>query len=137
MHIKTAGTTWLEELIGLAGAGAKGLKIAKDVYTQAFDRFDELCGPYATVIDIDRASSRRRRRSSKWDGEQYAAALRHDQSSPHYNPHFRQLLHVGYKIAAEMGDRYTAALEANEEVVAKNVTENIFDRHLARIFLEK
>ena len=32
LHIKTAGTTWLEELIGLASAGGEGLQIAKDVY---------------------------------------------------------------------------------------------------------
>ena len=51
LHIKTAGTTWLEELIGLASAGGEGLQIAKDVYSQALGRFDELCGPYATVIE--------------------------------------------------------------------------------------
>src|SRR4051812_49082558 len=52
LHIKTAGTTWLEELIGLALAGGEGLAIAREVYAQALARFDELCGPYATVIDI-------------------------------------------------------------------------------------
>ena len=34
-----------------------------------------------------------------------------------------------------MGERYTDALKANEAVVAKNVTENIFDRHLKRVFI--
>src|SRR6185312_14649730 len=55
LHIKTAGTTWLEELIGLALAGGDGLEIARECYVQAMGRFDELCGPYASVIDIDRA----------------------------------------------------------------------------------
>src|SRR5882724_5565890 len=30
LHVKTAGTTWLEELIGLASAGVDGVQIAKD-----------------------------------------------------------------------------------------------------------
>ncbi len=72
---------------------------------------------------------------ASWDGERYARTLRHDQSSPHYNPHVRQLLHVGYKVAAQMGERYTDALAANEAVVAQNVTENLFDRHLKRVFI--
>ncbi len=53
LHVKTAGTTWLEELIGLAKSGADGLNIAKEVYGKSLDRIDELCGPYAAVIDID------------------------------------------------------------------------------------
>ena len=63
------------------------------------------------------------------------AALRHDQMNPAFNPHFRQLLHVGYKIAAKKGDRYLKALEENEEVVGKNVTENLFARHIRPLFL--
>ena len=41
-----------------------------------------------------------------------------------YNPSFRQLLHVGFKVAAQMGERYIQALEKFEPIVAKNVTEN-------------
>ncbi len=37
IHIKTAGTTWLEELIGLADAGNDGLEIAKEIYIKAFE----------------------------------------------------------------------------------------------------
>jgi tagaturonate epimerase len=135
LHIKTAGTTWLEELIGLASAGGEGLEIARDIYAQALGRFDELCGPYATVIDIDRAKLPSAEAVRGWDGDRYARSLRHEQSSSLYNPHFRQLLHVGYKVAAQMGERYTAALKANEAVIANNVTENIFDRHLKRVFM--
>jgi len=135
LHIKTAGTTWLEELIGLASAGGEGLAIAKDVYAQALGRFDELCGPYATVIDINKAKLPTVKEVEGWTGEQYASALRHDQSNPKYNPHFRQLLHVGFKVAAQLGTRYTDALKKFEAVVAKNVTENTFDRHLKRVFI--
>ena len=136
LHIKTAGTTWLEELIGLASAGGDGLKIAVEVYTQALGRFDELCGPYASVIDIDKSKLPSADQVKAWSGEQYASTLRHDQSSPHYNPHFRQLLHVGYKVAAQMESRFTDALKRFEAVIAKNVTENTFDRHLKRIFID-
>ena len=137
LHIKTAGTTWLEELIGLALAGGDGLQIAKDVYAQALGRFEELCAPYASVIDIDRAKLPTVDQVTGWSGEQYAAALRHDQDNRQYNPSFRQLLHVGYKVAAQMGDRFTDALAKHEAVIAANVTENTFDRHLKRVFVDE
>ena len=54
-----------------------------------------------------------------------------------YNSSVRQLLHVGFKVAAKMGPRYLELLEANEAVIAKNVTENLFDRHIAPVFLGK
>ncbi len=114
--MKTAGTTWLEELIGLAAAGGEGLAIAKEVYTTALVRMDELCGPYATVIDIDRKKLPTPAEVGKWDGERFAAALRHDPSCPQYNPNLRQLLHVGYKVAAEMGPRFLNALEQYEPI---------------------
>src|ERR1700723_736667 len=53
VHLKTAGTTWLEELIGLAEAGGEGLQLAKDVYAHAYEQRDALCAPYAAVISID------------------------------------------------------------------------------------
>ncbi|QMV19620.1 hypothetical protein GOB94_13690 [Granulicella sp. 5B5] len=135
VHVKTAGTTWLEELIGLAEAGGEGLVIAKEVYAEAFAHAEELCKPYATVIDIDYAKLPSVEEVNGWTSEQYTDALRHDQKNPAYNPSFRQLLHVGFKVAAKMGDKYLKALEANEEIVAKNVTTNLFDRHIKPIFL--
>jgi len=135
VHVKTAGTTWLEEIIGLAEAGGDGLVIAKEVYAEAFAHAEELCKPYATVIDIDYAKLPSVAEVNAWTSEQYTGALRHDQSNPAYNPSFRQLLHVGFKVAAKMGDKYLKALEANEEIVAKNVTTNLFDRHIKPIFL--
>jgi len=135
VHLKTAGTTWLEELIGLAEAGGSGLEIAKEVYAEALDYMDELTGPYATVIDIDPKALPTAAEVNGWTSEQYTGALRHDQKNPAYNPSFRQLLHVGFKIAAKMGPKYLEALEANEAVVAKNVTTNLFDRHIKPVFL--
>ena len=135
VHLKTAGTTWLEELIGLAEAGGTGLQIAKEVYSEAYTHREELCAPYATVIDIDPAQLPKPEEVDAWTSQQYTSALRHDQSNKAYNPSFRQLLHVGFKVAAKMGDRYLKALEANEEVVARNVTTNLFERHIKPLFL--
>ena len=134
LHLKTAGTTWLEELIGLALSGNDGLALAKEVYAQAYGRFDELAAPYANVIDIDVSKLPSVETVGEWSGEQFASALRHVPEHQEFNPHFRQLLHVGYKVAAEMGDRYLDALKRNATVVGENVTENILDRHLLRVF---
>ena len=135
LHLKTAGTTWLEELIGLAVAGGEGLAIAKRAYAGALGRFDELCGPYATVIDIDKGKLPSAAEVEHWSSEQYANALRHDQSCGAYNLNVRQLLHVAYKVAAEMGDEYLGALAEYEDVIAENVCENILERHIKRIFV--
>jgi hypothetical protein len=135
VHLKTAGTTWLEELIGLAEAGGDGLVLAKEVYAEAFAHMKELTAPYATVIDIDPAALPSTEAVNGWTSEQFTGALRHDQANTAYNPSFRQLLHVGFKVAAKMGPRYLEALQANEEVVAKNVTENLFERHIKPVFL--
>jgi hypothetical protein len=137
VHLKTAGTTWLEEIIGLAEAGGAGLALAKEIYTQAYDHREELCGPYATVIDIDPAKLPAPQVVAQWTSAQFTSALRHDPHSPAYNPSLRQLLHVGFKIAAKMGDQYIRLLESNEKVIAKNVTENLYDRHIAPVFLGK
>lgn len=135
LHIKTAGTTWLEELIGLAEARGEGLQIAINIYKESRGRFDELCAPYATVIDIDKQKLPAPEEVDQWDGEKFSQTLRHDQNNPNYNLHFRQLMHVGYKVASQMGDMYLKALEENEAVIAKNVTENIFERHIKHLFL--
>lgn len=134
VHVKTAGTTWLEELIGLAMAGGNGLAIAKRVYAKALARMGELCGPYATVIDIDTTKLPTEQEVAIWDGRKFAAVLRHDQTCEHYNPDFRQLLHIGYKVAAEMGQAYTDALRKHEDIIGRNVRENIYERHIKPIF---
>lgn len=134
VHLKTAGTTWLEELIGLAEAGGEGLALARQVYAKAFADCDALCAPYATVIDIDKERLPEPRQVDGWSAEQYVGALRHDPSNPLYNPNLRQLLHVGYKVAAKMGSRYTAMLRECEECISRNVTANILDRHILKVF---
>lgn len=135
LHIKTAGTTWLEELIGLAEAGGEGLQVAINIYKESHGRFDELCAPYAIVIDIDKQKLPAPEEVDQWDSEKFSQTLRHDQNNPNHNLQFRQLMHVGYKVASQMGDMYLKAIEENEAVIAKNVTENIFERHIKPLFL--
>jgi hypothetical protein len=135
IHLKTAGTTWLEELIGLAEAGGDGLALAQEIYAEAWSHSEELCAPYASVIDIDFDRLPAPAEVRAWAPEQYLAALRHDRSNPAFNPDFRQLLHVGYKIAAKMGRRYLDALERYKEPISRNVTLNLWERHIGPLFL--
>jgi hypothetical protein len=135
IHLKTAGTTWLEELAGLAEAGGDGLELAKEIYAQANLHREELCLPYASVIDIDPQQVPSGDQVRGWSSLEFTSALRHNPLSPAYNRSFRQLLHVGFKIAAKMGNRFTDLLQANEGIIAKNVTENLYARHIAPVFL--
>ena len=136
LHVKTAGTNWLEELAGLAMAGGEWLDIAKKIYAEAFGRIDELCSPYSTVIDIDRSKLPMPEVVNGWNAKRYVDELRHDQSCGRYNPNFRQLLHVGYKVAAEMGKEFTDAVADCERIIGPNVTENIFVKHIKPIFID-
>ena len=136
LHLKTAGTNWLEEVAGLAEAGPEGLAIAKDVYLGALSRIDEVSAPYAAVIDIDRRRLPSPEVLRGWSGARFAAAVTHDRSCPDFNPSLRQLIHVGFKIAGEMGARYTDAVRAHRESIGRRVTSNLYDKHLVPLFLE-
>ena len=135
VHLKTAGTTWLEELIGLAEAGGEGLDLAKEIYAEAYAQREALCAPYAAVINIDPARLPAPQLVAQWSSEQFVSALRHDPKCPAYNPNFRQLLHVGFKVAARMGARYLHLLSVMETSIDKNVTANLFDRHIKPLFI--
>jgi tagaturonate epimerase len=134
LHVKTAGTTWLEEVIGLAESGGEGLALVKEIYAHPYDHREELAAPYRTATDIDSRKLPDPGLVREWSLAEYAEALRHAESSPNFNPNFRQLLHVGFKVAAGLGKRFTDALEANEQIVEKNVTGNLFYHHLQPIF---
>lgn len=136
LHIKTAGTTWLEELIGLAEAGGEGLALVQSIYRQAYEKRAALCEPYATVIDIDEAQLPSPEDVDAWDSARFVVALRHQPNESQYNQHLRQLLHVGFKVAAGLGECYLDALKEHREVIARNVTENLFERHLKPLFLQ-
>lgn len=134
LHLKTAGTTWLEEVIGLAEAGGEGLELAKKIYENSYNRQEELCAPYADVIDINGADLPSVEEVKGWSGEKFANTLRHIPGHPDYNPNFRQLIHVAYAVAAKMGSEYADLLVRYADVIGACVEENIYDRHLKRLF---
>jgi hypothetical protein len=122
-------------LIGLAESGGDALLLAKEIYADAYAHREELCAPYATVIDIDETQLPSPSEVQGWTSEQYTSALRHAPGDAAYNSSLRQLLHVGFKVAAKMGSRYLDLLETHEAVIARNVTENLYNRHIAPVFL--
>ncbi|HZL19685.1 MAG TPA: tagaturonate epimerase family protein [Polyangia bacterium] len=135
LHLKTAGTNWLEEVIGVALCSPTGLAVAKKIYLQALPRFDELCKPYATVVEIDRAQLPPAATVEKWSAEDFVTRLRHDQAQPAYDRNLRQLVHVAFRVAAEMGAEWTDALVAARETAGRCVQENLFERHIRPLFL--
>jgi hypothetical protein len=135
VHLKTAGTTWLEEIVGLAEAGGDGLALAKRVYAAAYARIDELTAPYANVVEIDKTRLPRPEAVAAWDSPSFVNALRHEPGSSTMQPDMRQLMHVGFRIAAEMGREYTDALAEYRGSVARNVQRNLYVRHLLPIIL--
>jgi hypothetical protein len=135
LHLKTAGTTWLEEIVGLADSGGDGLAMAKEIYRAAYNRFDEVVAPYAEVIDIDREKLPSPDQVDRWEGPDFVAALRHVQSDKRFDPGMRQLVHVAFRVAAAMGGRYYEALDRHEAAVSRNVTANLWERHLIPLFI--
>ncbi len=134
LHLKTAGTTWLAELAGLTLAGGDSLALAKEIYAGACEHIDELCAPYASVIEIDPGKLPAPDDVKQWSSQQYFDALNHDPKCSSYNADLRQLLHVSFKIAARMGERFTDAVRENEALIARGVTENLFERHIRPVF---
>jgi len=135
LHLKTAGTTWLEEVIGLASSGGEGLALAKDIYRQALARYDELARPYLPVIAIDRSRLPDAAEVAAWDSRAFVAALAHEPAEPSFDPHFRQLVHIAFRVAAEMGDRFTDLLESGRRSIEAGVTDNLLRRHISPLFL--
>ena len=135
VHLKTAGTTWLEKLIGLAEGGSEGFKASKEIFAEAYAHVNELCAPYSSVIAIDPAKLPQPIEVNAWSAQQFVSALRHDQNNPKYRSDFRQLLHIGFKVAARMGARYLNLISEARDIIARNVTENLFDGHIKPLFI--
>ncbi|MCX6330530.1 MAG: tagaturonate epimerase family protein [Bacteroidia bacterium] len=134
LHLKTAGTTWLEEVIGLAASGGKALDFVKDIYYKSLEKIEELCAPYADVIDINISKLPSKDEVAKWNSKKFADSLRHVPRNKDFNPNMRQLIHVAYKLAALKMDEYYHLLETNEKTVSSAVYENIYNRHICRLF---
>jgi hypothetical protein len=134
IHLKTAGTTWLEEVIGLAASGGQALEFVKDIYYKSLEKTEELCAPYADVIDINISGLPSKSEVAKWSSKKMAGSLRHVPGNKDYNPNIRQLIHVAYKLAAMEMTEYYRLLETNEKTVSECVYENIYNRHICRMF---
>ncbi len=87
------------------------------------------------MIDIDSRRLPTAAEVNGWNGPRLAAAVRHVPANPDFNADMRQLLHVSFKVAAKHGSRYTDLLVANREIVARQVTDNLFERHMRPLFL--
>jgi tagaturonate epimerase len=134
IHLKTAGTTWLEEVIGLAASGGKALDFVKEIYFESLEHIEELCAPYADVIDINISRLPSKTEVVAWTGRKFTDSLKHVPGNPDFNSNMRQLIHVAYKLAALKIDDYFKLLEANEKTVSECVFENIYNRHICRLF---
>jgi hypothetical protein len=134
IHLKTAGTTWLEEVIGLAASGGEALEFVKEIYSESLEKTDELCAPYADVIDINISLLPSINEVKGWSNKKFADSLRHIPGNKDYNSNMRQLIHVGYKLAAHRMNEYFRLLETNENTVSQCVFENMYDRHIRRLF---
>jgi tagaturonate epimerase len=134
IHVKTAGTTWLEEIIGLADSGGEALDFVKELYFKSLEEIESLCAPYQDVINIKVSALPARNEVSKWNSHKFAGTLRHDATNPDYNPDMRQLIHVAYKIAASQTTDYFRLLETNKQTVSDCVYENLFNRHICSLF---
>ena len=135
IHLKTAGTTWLEELIGLVLSGEKGLNLVKEIYSEGYTRYDELLQPYLHSVEIFKDKLPLPLEVMKWNQDQLVNALRHELKSKLLDTNFRQLLHISFKIAAEKGKIYYDAMEGAREIINNCVTNNLYERHIKQIFI--
>ena len=131
LHVKTAGTTWLEEAIGLAESGEEAFKFIQNLYNEALDRYEDLTENYTEVLNIKK--EKLPQKSAFENGAAFASALRHDQKNENYNPHFRQLMHCAYKIAGEK-DEFYSLLDSCRDKIEENVTLNLYERHLKPLY---
>jgi len=134
LHLKTAGTTWLEEAIGMAASGGNGIGMVKRIYSNAYQRFEELTGPYKTVTDINFEKLPTPEQFTGWEGDQIVNALEHNSANPEFDGELRQFFHCAYKIAAEEGEEFIQLLNKNRHVIGKRVTDNLFLRHIKPLY---
>jgi tagaturonate epimerase len=135
LHLKTAGTTWLEEVIGLAAAGGEGLAFAKNLYRDAYGRYDEMAKPYLTVIAIDRRALPTPEQVDLFSAQEYVETLEHNQACKRFNIHFRQMVHISFRIAAEKQAQYLPLLKSSRNSIESHVSYNILKRHIEPLFV--
>ncbi len=136
LHLKTAGTTWLEELIGLSISGPDGLSLVKQIYAKAYERYEELIQPYKPVVDISQGELPSPEIFNGWNGRIIKEKLEHNTTNTTFDPQLRQFFHCSYKVAAEAEETFTQLLEKNAGMIGERVTQNLFVKHIAPLFLD-
>jgi hypothetical protein len=108
--------------------------LAKEIYCKAIEHFDELALPYASVISIDINKLPSVSDIKNWNSNKFVESLQNNRNNINFNSSFRQYIHISYKIAAAMGDDYLNAVKQNADIIGKNVTLNIYERHIKPLF---
>ena len=134
IHLKTAGTTWLEEVIGLAESGNEALELVRTIYIKAFGMIDELCAPYSDLLSIRSGSLPTADEVGRWNGRKFASSIRHEPGNRDYNPDMRQLMHIAYKLAAQDMTHYLELARSNIDTISRGVFDNLYNRHIQKIF---
>lgn len=93
-------------------------------------RFDELSAPDLSVLHIDLEKLSPAKDVLTWSSTHFASTLIHEQTCGAYNPHFRQLIHIACKVAAEMGIEFKDALDYYRYPIEEKVYTNLYNRHL-------
>ncbi len=137
LHLKTAGTTWLEEFAGLLTGNAEALDFAKYIYGEAITRKDELLKPYLMVTNIRLSLLPAAVEINSWSAEEFSHAIIHDEECKNYNPDLRQFIHLAYKIAAENLKQFKKLVTSQDNETGNRVTENIFNRHIKPLFIDQ
>jgi hypothetical protein len=135
LHLKTAGTTWLEEIIGLIKGSQEAFNLVKRIYKKAYIQLDKLITPYETVVDINKNNLPKPSSVENWKKGGFFNALNHNPSHPNYNKDLRQLLHISYAVAAKMKREFYRLISRNRYVIRGRVTENLYERHIKPLFL--
>lgn len=134
LHLKTAGTTWLEEVIGLAEAGGEALAFVKQLYADALEHYDDLTAPYATVLDIDRSQLPSAAEARNWTSGQVVSMVAHAPDDPQYNNSLRQFFHVSFKLAAQSGATFLDLLDQHADMIHRRVYDNLLNKHILSVF---
>ncbi len=134
LHLKTAGTTWLEEVIGMAASGGEALDFVKTIYCEALNRQEELLKPYSEVIEVDPAELPSEDTARGFDADTWVATLEHNTEKSRYNPSARQLMHCAYKLAAERQQLFWKLRLECMRQIDQLVTANLFERHIKPLF---
>jgi len=136
IHVKTSGTSWLEECIGLAKANEDSLDLIKTIYSLALYRSEKLSKLYGKHLSINQSKLPSTLEMVGWNADAMSSVLTHD-GNEYYNPDVRQLMHISYEVAAEYGDIFQEALIENAEIIGQQVTKNLYERHIKRLFFDK